>query len=306
VSVSQETKSQPATRSGWHAADESAVARELGVEPERGLSVEEARRRLQSQGPNKLTAAKKESGLQAFLRQYRDVMQLILLAAALVSLLVTGDVATAAVLAGLTVFNAVIGLRQEIDAEELVPGDVVLMEAGNRVPADGRISVAATFEIEEAALTGESLPVAKGTEPVLGDEVALGDRTGMAYMNTSVTRGRGEMIVTATGMDTEIGHIADLLAKTETDKTPLQKQLDGLSKIIAAIAGVALLLVIAVTTVGFLEQIFDTVELSFSQWSICIGIAASLVVVEELIKLVLRQRDRRRVAAAPRLSASRA
>jgi P-type Ca2+ transporter type 2C len=306
VSVSQETKSQPATRSGWHAADVSTVARELGVEPERGLSVEEARRRLQSQGPNKLTAAKKESGLQAFLRQYRDVMQLILLAAALVSLLVTGDVATAAVLAGLTVFNAVIGLRQEIDAEELVPGDVVLMEAGNRVPADGRISVAATFEIEEAALTGESLPVAKGTEPVLGDEVALGDRTGMAYMNTSVTRGRGEMIVTATGMDTEIGHIADLLAKTETDKTPLQKQLDGLSKIIAAIAGVALLLVIAVTTVGFLEQIFDTVELSFSQWSICIGIAASLVVVEELIKLVLRQRDRRRVAAAPRLSASRA
>jgi Ca2+-transporting ATPase len=256
----------------------------LGVEPERGLSVEEARRRLQSQGPNRLTGAKKESGLQAFLRQYRDVMQLILLAAAVVSLLITGDVATAAVLAGLTVFNAVIGLRQEakaeesvkalaqmlktiarvrrggqaleIDAEELVPGDVVLMEAGNRVPADGRICVAATLEIEEAALTGESLPVAKGTETVLGDEVALGDRTCMAYMNTSVTRGRGEMIVTATGMDTEIGHIADLLAKTESDKTPLQKQLDGLSKIIAAIAGVALLLVIVLGLVR--GQSFDT------------------------------------------------
>jgi P-type Ca2+ transporter type 2C len=84
--------------------------------------------------------------------------------------------------------------------------------------------------------------VAKGTEPVAGDEVPLGDRTGMAYMNTSVTRGRGEMVVTATGMDTEIGHIANLLATTEADKTPLQKQLDGLSKIIAAIAGVALLL----------------------------------------------------------------
>jgi Ca2+-transporting ATPase len=188
------------------------------------------------------------------------------------------------VLAGLTVFNAVIGLRQEakaeesvkalaqmlktiarvrrdgqaieIDAEQLVPGDVVLMEAGNRVPADGRICVAATLEIEEAALTGESLPVAKSTEPVPGEEVALGDRTCMAYMNTSVTRGRGEMVVTATGMGTEIGHIADLLAKTEADKTPLQKQLDGLSKVIAAIAGIALLLVIAIGLVR--GESFDT------------------------------------------------
>jgi P-type Ca2+ transporter type 2C len=188
------------------------------------------------------------------------------------------------VLAGLTVFNAVIGLRQEakaeesvkalaqmmktiarvrrgglaieIDAEELVPGDVVLMEAGNRVPADGRICVAATLEIEEAALTGESLPVAKSTDPVGGEEVALGDRVCMAYMNTSVTRGRGEMIVTATGMGTEIGHIANLLATTEADKTPLQKQLDGLSKIIASIAGVALLLVIVLGLVR--GESFDT------------------------------------------------
>jgi Ca2+-transporting ATPase len=284
VAVSQETKTQEAARPGWHGSDAAAVAKELGVEPGRGLSVEEARRRLQSQGPNRLTGAKKESGFQAFVRQYRDVMQLILLAAAVVSLLVTGDVATAAVLAGLTVFNAVIGLRQEakaeesvkalaqmmktiarvrrdgqaleIDAEELVPGDVVLMEAGNRVPADGRVCVAATLEIEEAALTGESLPVAKETEPVPGDEVPLGDRTDMAYMNTSVTRGRGEMIVTATGMDTEIGHIANLLATTETDKTPLQKQLDGLSKIIAAIAGVALVLVIVLGLIR--GQSFDT------------------------------------------------
>jgi Ca2+-transporting ATPase len=284
VSVSQETTSRVEGRPSWHGSDVSAVAQELGVEPERGLSAEEARSRLQSKGPNRLAGTKKESGLQAFLRQYRDVMQLILLAAAVISLLVTGDVATSVVLAGLTVFNAVIGLRQEakaeesvkalaqmmktiarvrrdgqaleIDAEELVPGDVVLMEAGNRVPADGRICVAATLEIEEAALTGESLPVAKGTDPVPGDEVPLGDRICMAYMNTSVTRGRGEMVVTATGMDTEIGHIANLLATTETDKTPLQKQLDGLSKIIAAIAGVALVLVIVLGLVR--GQSFDT------------------------------------------------
>jgi Ca2+-transporting ATPase len=125
-----------------------------------------------------------------------------------------------------------------------VPGDVVLVEAGNRVPADGRVSLAATLEIEEAALTGESLPVGKGVDPVPGEDVPLGDRTCMAYMNTSVTRGRGELVVTATGMETEIGHIANLLATTESDKTPLQKQLDSLSKIIASIAGVALVLVV--------------------------------------------------------------
>jgi Ca2+-transporting ATPase len=170
------------------------------------------------------------------------------------------------------VFNAVIGLRQEakaeesvkalaqmmrtiarvrrdgeaveVDAEQLVPGDVVLVEAGNRVPADGRICVAATLEIEEAALTGESVPVGKSVEPVPGAEVPLGDRTCIAYMNTAVTRGRGEMVVTATGMETEIGHIARLLADTESEKTPLQKQLDSLSKIIATIAAVALVLVV--------------------------------------------------------------
>jgi Ca2+-transporting ATPase len=284
VSVSQQMKGEAGARPGWHQAEASAVARELGVEPERGLSADEARRQLESHGPNRLAGAKKESGLQAFLRQYRDFMQIILLAAAVLNLVVTGDVGTSVVLAGLTVFNAVVGLRQEakaeesvkalaqmmktiarvrrdgqaleIDAEELVPGDVVLMEAGNRVPADGRICVAATLEIEEAALTGESLPVAKAIDPVPGDDVALGDRTCMAYMNTSVTRGRGEMIVTATGMETEIGHIADLLAKTEADKTPLQKQLDGLSKIIATIAGIALVLVIVLGLVR--GESFDT------------------------------------------------
>src|SRR5436190_18043460 len=256
----------------WYSADLSTVEGQLGVGVGAGLSAEEARRRLDSVGPNRLAAAKKESAIHAFVRQYRDVMQIILLGAAVISLAVTGDVATAVILAGLTVFNAVIGLRQEakaeesvkalaqmmktiarvrrggqaaeVDAGELVPGDVVLVEAGNRIPADGRICVAATLEIEEAALTGESLPVGKSADPVAGQDVPLGDRTSMAFMNTSVTRGRGELVVTSTGMQTEIGHIANLLANTESEKTPLQRQLDGLSKVIAGIAGVALVLVI--------------------------------------------------------------
>ena len=252
--------------------DVAAVARQQGVVLETGLSTDDASVRLASMGPNQLAGAKKESGFHAFVRQYQDFMQVILLVAAVVNLAVTQEVGTSVVLAGLTVFNAVIGLRQEskaeesvkalaqmmktvarvrrdgqaveIDASEVVPGDIVLVEAGNRVPADGRIAIAATLEIEEAALTGESLPSSKSTAAVPGDDVPLGDRTCMAYMNTSVTRGRGEIIVTATGMDTEIGHIADLLSNTESDKTPLQKQLDGLSKIIASIAGAALVLVV--------------------------------------------------------------
>ncbi|WP_269302174.1 cation-translocating P-type ATPase [Aeromicrobium sp. HA] len=262
----------------------AAVARTLGVVPATGLTDEEAARRLASVGPNRLAEGAKESGLRAFLRQYRDFMQLILLGAAVINQVVTGDTGTTVVLAGLTVLNAVIGLRQEakaeesvkalsqmmktiarvrrgdraveVDAEQLVPGDIVLVEAGDRVPADGRVWLAATLEIEEAALTGESLPVGKSDQPVPGDDVPLGDRTCMAYMNTSVTRGRGEIIVTATGMDTEIGHIADLLAGTSVGKTPLQRQLDSLSKIIASIAGVALVLVLLLGLAR--GQSFDT------------------------------------------------
>ncbi len=175
------------------------VARELGVDPAVGLSAEEVRSRLASHGANRLAAGKKEPPWRAFLRQYEDFMQVILLAAAAVNQIVTGETGTTVVLAGLTVFNAVIGLRQEskaeesvkalaqmmktiarvrrdgqaieIDAEELVPGDVVLVEAGNRIPADGRVSLAATLEIEEAALTGESLPVGKSIEPVMGQDI---------------------------------------------------------------------------------------------------------------------------------------
>ena len=136
------------------------------------------------------------------------------------------------------------GQAIEIDAAELVPGDIVLMEAGNRVPADGRLFVTATVEIEEAALTGESVASSKDTDTISNPEAPLGDRHCMAYMNTAVTRGRGEMIVTTTGMGTEMGKIADLLNKTEADKTPLQKQLDRLTIIIAGVAGITFVLMI--------------------------------------------------------------
>ena len=275
---------QVTERADWYAMEAADAALTLEVDPNLGLKAPEVEERVAKYGTNRLAEGEKESGFRAFIRQYEDFMQIVLLAAALVNQLVTGDTPTTVLLAGLTVFNAVIGLRQEakaeesvaalasmmktiarvrrdgqvleVDAVELVPGDVVLVEAGNLVPADGRITVAATLEIEEAALTGESLPVSKDIAPVTGADVPLGDRTCMAYMNTSVTRGRGEMVITATGMETEIGHIAGMLASTESEKTPLQKQLDALSKIIASIAAVALVVVVLL---GLSQgQTFDT------------------------------------------------
>jgi Ca2+-transporting ATPase len=266
--MSESTANQPT----WYAMPVAEVAAQLKVDPAKGLSASDAAQRLQQYGPNQLAGKKKESGIQAFLRQYKDFMQILLLGAAIVNQIFTQDLGTTLVLIGLTVFNAALGRSQEskaeaslaalekmmkniarvrrdgqaieIEAEQLVPGDIVLMEAGNRVPADGRLFVTATLEIEEAALTGESVASSKDEVVIDKQEVPLGDRHNMAYMNTSVTRGRGEMIVTTTGMETEMGHIADLLNKTEADKTPLQKQLDRLVVIIAGIAGLTFVVMI--------------------------------------------------------------
>jgi len=256
----------------WYDLAPEEVAKQLQVDPEQGLSATEAQRRLQEQGPNKLAGKKKEPGWRRFLRQYRDFMQLLLVGAAIVNQIVVQELGTTLVLLGLTVLNAVLGMNGEskaeaslaalekmlksiarvrrdgvaveIEAEELVPGDIVLMEAGNRVPADGRLLVAANVEIEEAALTGESVAASKSTDTISQTDVPLGDRHCMAFMNTSVTRGRVEMIVTATGMKTEMGNIADLLNKTKSEKTPLQKQLDRLTVLIAGLAGITFVIMI--------------------------------------------------------------
>ena len=242
------------------------------VDPQSGLDTAEVERRRAEVGPNKLAEAKKEPGWHAFLRQYRDLMQLVLLGAAIVSIVALQEWSTGLVIIGLTVLNAVLGLNQEgkaaesvaalqkmllihahvrrggeradIPAEELVPGDIVTFEAGDKVPADGRLIVAATLEIEEAALTGESTPVLKSIEPVPGEDVPLGDRVDMAYMNSTVTRGRGEMVVTGTGMGTEVGQISGMLSGVQQEKTPLTRQLDQLTVLITIMAGVALALVI--------------------------------------------------------------
>ncbi|MBQ7839257.1 MAG: cation-translocating P-type ATPase [Lachnospiraceae bacterium] len=234
-----------------------------------GLSGEEAKARLEKYGPNKLKDAEKPTLLQRFLEQLKDPMLIILMVAAAVSAvtnIIAGEsLAEVFIILIVVLLNAVLGVFQESKAEaaiealqtmtaatckvlrdghqmtlhsdELVPGDVVVLEAGDAVPADGRILESASLKIEEAALTGESVPVEKICK-ALGllpgqkaeDEVPLGDRKNMCYMGSTVVYGRGRALITRTGMDTEMGKIADALANTENEETPLQKKLDELGK----------------------------------------------------------------------------
>jgi Ca2+-transporting ATPase len=245
---------------------------QLGVDPGNGLDADEVGRRRAQVGPNRLAEAESEPGWQAFLRQYRDLMQLVLVGAAVVSIAALQELSTGIVILALTVVNALLGLNQEgkaaesvaalqkmlvisahvrrggrltdVPAEELVPGDVVVFEAGDKIPADGRLLVAATLEIEESALTGESVPVLKAVDAVTGEDVPLGDRLDMAYMNSTVTRGRGEMVVTATGMSTEVGQISGMLSQVQQEKTPLTRQLDQLTVLLTIMAAAALALVV--------------------------------------------------------------
>src|SRR6202008_1482569 len=136
----------------------------------------------------------------------------------------------------------------EIPAEQLVPGDVVSIEAGDVVPADGRLLKAATLEVDESALTGESMPVSKGVETVTQTDAPLGDRTDMVYMNTNVTRGAGEFIVTTTGMATEVGHISNMLSQESETASPLTKQLNKLTSQILVISGTALVISIIINS----------------------------------------------------------
>ena len=252
----------------WHTMTGEQTLQAQGVDRALGLSAAEVAARAQRFGLNRFAAAKVEPRWRAFLRQYADPMQIVLLIAGVVSLYPLKELETGIVLVALTLFNAVLGLRQEgkaaaavaalqqmmivtarvvrdgelrqLPAEQLVPGDVVSIEAGDVVPADGRLLRVATLEVAESALTGENLPVAKGTEAVPGADTALGDRTGMVYMNTNVTRGSGDFVVTGIGMGTEVGKISGLLAAQNDTASPLTRQLATLTRQILWIAGVAL------------------------------------------------------------------
>jgi Ca2+-transporting ATPase len=268
----------PPTPADPHRLPVEEVERHLGTDLAAGLSSAEASRRLAIYGVNRLTEAPPVPAWRRFARQFADLLIIVLLAAAVIAFVVSGELKTPVVVLAVVILNAVIGFVQEskaersldalrrmlvsqarvrrdghvhvVAAEELVPGDVVLLEAGDRVPADGRLAVAVNVEAEEATLTGESQPVEKSTAAVDRAGAALGERSSMVFSNTTVTRGRGETIVTATGMGTEIGRIAGMLNAAQLDKSPLQRQLDHLAHGLMRLAAV---IVAAVFVIGLVR-----------------------------------------------------
>jgi Ca2+-transporting ATPase len=257
---------------GWYAVSGDEVAARLGVDPAVGLTSMRAAELLDSNGPNALPEEKPTPGWRRFLEEYRAYMQIILSVAAIVSLAIK-EWSTGVVLILLTFFNAVVGMRQQgkaesamnalksmmkatarvrrdgveaqIPAEELVVGDVVLISAGDQVPADGRIVAASSLQIDESALTGESVPAAKQAGTLTARALGPGDQSNMAFMNTPVTHGSGTLIVTATGAGTELGKISGLLKATEVEQSPLTRELNRLSLWIAAAAGVTMIVMFA-------------------------------------------------------------
>ena len=286
---------------------------------EQGLSEAEAARRLSEHGPNRLAAGKKKSNLQRFFEELKDPMILILLAAALISGITSAyegeSYADVVIILAVVIINAVLGVLQESKAEkaiealqeiaaatskvmrggkmevkkseELVPGDIVILEAGDAVPADGRILESASMKIEEAALTGESVPVNK-TADVLNagaaSEVPLGDRKNMVYMGSTVVYGRGRAVITGTGMKTEMGKIAHVLTQSADESTPLQKRLNQLSKILSVmvLAICAVIFVVGILKEGVTPQnILNTfmVAVSLAVAAIPEGLAAVVTIV---------------------------
>ena len=261
----------------WYQYSLQEALQQLGVDAAQGLTDAEASARLGQYGRNELVERGGRTKWQIILEQLSGILTLILFAAALISVFL-GDLIDAVVILLIVILNAALGFSQEYKAEqsmaalkrmavphvrlrrngrvqeisatELVPGDVVLLETGNVVPADGRVIASNNLRVMEAALTGESEAVDKHAEAFFETERALGDRINMAYMGTVVSYGRGELLVTNTGMQTELGHIANLIQSVAQEKTPLQQRLDKLGKVLA---GAAIGLVIIVFIIGLLQ-----------------------------------------------------
>ena len=292
----------------WYEKTAQQTLDELSVSAQ-GLTVEEAARRLEQHGENKLTEGRKKSALQVFAEQFKDLLVIILVAAALISL-ASGQSESTLVIFAVLLLNAVLGTVQYLKAEksleslkamsaptakvlrggetvalpsaQVVPGDVVLLEAGDMVVADGRLLNSWSLKINESSLTGESEPVEKTDGALEGENIPLGDRKNMAYSGSLVTYGRGLMVVTETGMDTEIGHIAALMNRTQQRKTPLQQSLDAFSGKLAAV-------IMAICGVVFLLSVFRSgmPVLDSLMFAVALAVAAIPEALSSIVTIVL-------------------
>ena len=265
-----------------------------------GLSTAQAKERLDAYGFNELDEGEKRSLLSKFIDQFKDLMIIILLVAAALSVITEGmhGLTDACIILAVVVLNAAFGVYQEgqaeaaiealknmssplarvrrdgniveIDSRELVPGDIVLLEAGDVVPADMRLLEAASLKIEEAALTGESVPVEKDITETVAADAGIGDRVNMGYQNSNVTYGRGTGVVTNTGMYTEVGKIADMLANADESQTPLKQSLEQLSKSLTY-------LIVAIALVTFLVSVFIRGEQPLEGLMIAVALAVAAI-----------------------------
>ncbi|MGG6797350.1 UNVERIFIED_CONTAM: cation-translocating P-type ATPase [Streptococcus canis] len=306
----------------FYTQSEETVLAQLETSRE-GLTTAQAQKRLAEYGRNELDEGEKRGLFMKFLDQFKDLMIIILIAAALLSVLTEGmeGLTDAIIILAVVILNAAFGVYQEgqaeaaiealksmssplarirrdghvieVDSKELVPGDIVLLEAGDVVPADMRLLEVNSLKIEEAALTGESVPVEKDLSTAVSEDAGIGDRVNMGYQNSNVTYGRGMGVVTNTGMYTEVGHIAGMLANADETDTPLKQNLDNLSKILTY----AILVIAAVTfAVGvflrgqhLLEGLMTSVALAVA--AIPEGLPAIVTVVLSLGTQVLAKRN---------------
>jgi P-type Ca2+ transporter type 2C len=280
----------------WHTRSAEETATELAVDPDQGLDGQEVQGRLAEFGPNALPTEPPPSLWAVARGQLSNPMNIMLLIVGVASFAI-GQVATGFVVTALVTFNVVMGSSQElkarasvealaqlqvpqarvrrsgrveaIESTQLVPGDIVLLEAGDLVPADGRIVTSATLEVQEAALTGESAPVAKDRATIPDVEIGLGDRTNLVFQNTDVTRGTAAFVVTATGEQTQMGRIANMVTATKRSRSPLQRELDGMTKVFGLLAwgAVAIIAIVGIAR----GQTADTLVL------LCISTAISAI-----------------------------
>ncbi len=309
MAAAEETRERSASAGErWYALDPADVAGRLRVVPDSGLSADEAAERLRRDGPNALPVEQPPSTTRRLLAEYTSYMQLILVGAAIVSLVIQ-QWATAIVLFVITLFNALVGLRQagkaesamnalqsmmkatarvrrdgteaEIGAEQLVVGDVVLIAAGDEVPADGRIVTSSALQIDESALTGESVPAPKDAETLPDGEIGPGEQSNMAFMHTPVTHGSAVVVVTGTGSGTQVGKIAHMLSATAKEETPLTRQMNTLTLWIVGAAGFTMVVMFALGLSrgqGW-KMLFDT--------AVALAIAAIPLALPMVVQVVL-------------------
>lgn len=286
-----------------------------------GLTNDEAQKRLSEYGPNELEEGKKKSMVQKFFEQFKDLMIIVLLAAAIISAVVSHEVVDSIIILAVVIINAIMGVVQEAKAEqaiealremstpnanvlrnghtvtiksdELVPGDIVLLEAGDVVPADLRLLEASSLKIEEAALTGESVPVEKELTVIEGTDVGIGDRVNMAYSNSNVTYGRGKGVVVNTGMGTEVGKIAGMLASAQETETPLKRNLNELGKFLTIAIIIIAVIMFFVGTIfnntSWVDMLLTSISLAVA--AIPEGLPAIVTIILALGTQVMAKRN---------------